>query len=72
MRKLKAFCVPAVFVEDVINEFNERAADFGITKESDVVSVSVRPIERDVKVVRSGNETTKATIEVTIVCWSDE
>lgn len=70
MRKLKCLQVSGLTVEGVLDEFNERAEEFGI-KEADIVSVSALPPTLGTKLATpTGTATPK--VEVVIVYWSKE
>jgi hypothetical protein len=71
VRKLKCFEVHGVNVQDVLDEFNERAQDeFGIKPEH-VLSVSVLPPPRPVKIA-TPTGTADARVQVVIIYWADE
>lgn len=69
MRKLKCFQVSGVTVEEVLDEFNERVDEFGIT-ESDVVNVSVMQ-PTGMKKIHTPNGNRDALVEVVIVYWAN-
>lgn len=70
MRKLKCFQVPGLTVKDVLDEFNERAEEFGV-KEADIVSVSALPPTLGTK-PPTPTITANPKVEVVIVYWSDK
>jgi hypothetical protein len=69
MRKLRCHEAVGLNVDEILNEFNERASEFGITEES-VVSVNVTTPRHGIKIL-DGRETKDARVQVTIVYWSD-
>lgn len=70
MRKLKCFQVSGLTVEGVLDEFNERAEEFGV-KEADIVSVSAVPPTLGTKLATPMG-TANPKVEVVIVYWSDK
>lgn len=70
MRKLKCFQVSGLTVQEVLDEFNERAEEFGVT-ESDLVTVSALPPTLGVKLA-TPTGTAEPKVEVVIVYWSDK
>jgi len=70
MRKLKCFQVSGLTVEGVLDEFNERAEEFGV-KEADIVSVSALPPTLGTKLA-TPTGTANPKVEVVIVYWSDK
>ncbi len=69
MREIKCIEAHAAVAEDAIDEFNERREELGITKESDVISISVRPALKPMKVMMPGGEQ-DSTVIVSIFYWS--
>lgn len=69
MRKLRCHETVGLNVNEILNEFNERASEFGITEES-VVSVSVTTPRHAIKIM-DGREVKEARVQVTIIYWSD-
>jgi hypothetical protein len=70
MRKLKCFQVGGLTVQDVLDEFNERAEEFRVT-EQDLVTVSaLRPTLGAKIATPSGTAAPK--VEVVIVYWASE
>lgn len=70
MRKLKCLQIPGLNVQEVLDEFNERAEEFKV-KESDIVSVSVLPPTMGIK-ISTHEGTAKPRVEVVIVYWANE
>lgn len=70
MRKLRSFQVVGRAVQEVLDEFNERADEFGVT-ESDIVSVSAIQPTREVN-IHTPEGKVKPNLEVIIVYWSDD
>jgi hypothetical protein len=69
MRKLKCHQVGGLTVQEVLDEFNERAEEFGI-KESDIVTVSALAPTLGIKIATStGSADPK--VEVVLVYWAD-
>ena len=67
MRKLKCFQVPGLNVQEVLDEFNERAREFQVL-ESDIISVSaLSPTIGAAITTSKGTSTPK--VEVVIVYW---
>ena len=52
MKKLSCFDLHGISVDEVVAEFNERHDEFGITKETDIVSISVRPATQPSKIAQ--------------------
>lgn len=59
-------------VEEILDEFNERHEEFGIMKESDIVSVAAMPPVMDTKVVAEGGGVADPKLEVMIIYWSND
>ena len=70
MRKLKCFQVSGLYVQEVLDEFNERAEEFNVS-ESDIVSVSAFPPTKDTKIA-TPQGTADPKVEVVIVYWASE
>lgn len=70
MRKLKSLHAQGASVQDVLNEFNERAEEFGIT-EKDVVSVNITP-DASKGYIKTGEKLSLSKVDVTIVYWAKE
>lgn len=69
MRKLRSIETIGLSVQEILNEFNERAGEFGVT-EKNLVSVNVTPPSYPIKIL-DGDKTKDARVQVTIVYWSD-
>lgn len=69
MRKLQSHEVIGLSVQEILQEFNERASEFGIT-EDNLVSVSVTPPRHAIKIL-DGDITKDAKVQVTFIYWSD-
>ncbi len=70
MRKLKCFQISGLNVQEVLDEFNERAEEFKV-KESDIVSVSALPPTTGIQISTSKG-TAKPKVEVVIVYWAKD
>ena len=70
MRKLKCFQVSGLTVQEVLDEFNERAEELGVT-ESDIVTVSALSPTLGVK-IGTPTGTADPRVEVVIVYWADK
>lgn len=70
MRKLKCFQVSGLTVQELLDEFNERAQEFGV-RESDIVTVSALPPTLGTKIGTSTG-TADPKVEVVIVYWADK
>ena len=70
MRKLRCFQVGGECVQSVLDEFNERADEFGVS-ESDIVSVSALPPTLLVNKQGRGGEI-DVRVEVVIIYWSEK
>ncbi|MDT3230939.1 MULTISPECIES: hypothetical protein [unclassified Pseudomonas] len=68
MRKLRSHEVIGLSVQEILQEFNERASEFGIT-EDNLVSVSVTPPSHAIKIL-DGAKTKDAKVQVTFIYWS--
>jgi hypothetical protein len=68
VRKLKCLQMSGNSVQEVLDEFNERRMEFGVTEESDVISVSALPPTLGTEIAgRAGSVAPK--VEVVIVYW---
>jgi hypothetical protein len=70
MRKLKCFQISGLTVHEVLDEFNERAEEFGVN-EGDIVTVSAMPPTSGTKIATSTG-TADPKVEVVIVYWADK
>jgi hypothetical protein len=70
MRKLKCFQVSGLTVQEILDEFNERAEELGVT-ESDIVTVSAQSPTLGVKIATSTGAA-DPKVEVVIVYWADK
>ncbi len=71
MRKLKCFQIGGQCVQDVLDEFNERREEFGIT-DSDILSISAMPSTSTIPQAQPDGSTKLPRVEVVIVYWSDD
>lgn len=71
MRKLRCLQSPGISANEVLEEFIERAEEFGFRDENDIVSVSVGPATTNIQIARPGGSV-RANVEVTIVYWSEQ
>ncbi|MFJ2491484.1 hypothetical protein ACIOV9_08045 [Pseudomonas iridis] len=69
MRKLRSIETVGLSVQEILNEFNERAGEFGVTEEN-LVSVNVTSPSRPMKMLDDG-KIKEAAVQVTIIYWSD-
>ena len=69
MRKIQSLDIPGVTVDDVLNEFNERHNEFGITKKSDVISINIRPATKPSKIAQPDGGTKDSQVIVTFFYW---
>lgn len=72
MRKLRCKEVQGTSVGELLDEFNERAEEFGITSEDEIVSVSVMPPAYPGVKVHDGTTVRDPRVMVVIVYWSNE
>lgn len=70
MRKLRTLDTHGDYVQEILDEFNERAHEFGVTEEN-LVTVNVLPPMPGVKVA-TGKGTSDPSVRVVFVYWSDE
>jgi len=70
MRKLKCYQVSGMFVQEVLDEFNERANEFGVS-EADIVSVNALPPTLGTK-ISTPQGTKDPKVEVVIVYWAND
>ncbi len=70
MRKLKCFQVSGLHVQEILDEFNERAEEFHIS-EPDIISVSALPPTMGTKIA-TPKGTSDPKVEVVIVYWENE
>lgn len=71
MRKLKCLQRSALCVQDVLDEFNERADEFNIISESDIVSVTALPPTLGIKIATDHGSAAPMVV-VVIVYWENE
>jgi len=57
-----------MYAQEVLDEFNDRRKEFGIS-ETDVVSVSALPPTSGAKIIDRAGKTVDPKIEVVIVYW---
>ena len=69
MRKLRSFQIAGLNVQEVLDEFNERAGEFGV-REGDIITVSAMPPTKDTKIATHAGSAS-ANVEVVIVYWAD-
>ena len=69
MRNLRCVQIPGVSAQDVLDEFNERSEEFGITDEAAIVSVSVLPATTTVT-LHTPTGSVLPRVEVVIVYWA--
>lgn len=69
MRKLSSIETVGLSVQEILSDFNERAAEFGVTEEN-LVSVNVTTPSRPIKMLDDG-KIKEAAVQVTIIYWSD-
>ncbi len=72
MKTLACRNVHAVYVEEAIQEFNNRIDELGIQSEKDVVSVSVLPVVIPVKMHDPEKGSVDARYEVVFVYWTTQ
>lgn len=70
MRKLKCFQISGLNVQEVLDEFNERSQEFGVS-ESDILTVSALPPTKGTKLA-TPTGTADPKVEVVIVYWADK
>jgi hypothetical protein len=68
MRLLRCHQMSGVTVQEVLDDFNERAKGFGITDETDILTVSAMPLTHSIP--RAGSD--KPKVEVVIIYWSEK
>ena len=71
MRKLKCFQVGCQYVQEALDEFNERRQEFGVP-DSDILSISAMPATLMIPQAQPGGGTKLPRVEVVIVYWSDK
>jgi hypothetical protein len=72
MRKLGCFDLHGVTVDEVVAEFNERHNEFGITEETDIISISVRPATEPHKIAQPDGSLKESKVVVTIFYWQND
>lgn len=72
MRQLRCLETQGLSVQEVLEDFNDRAHGFGIRDEKDIVSVNVGPPTAPAVKIFDGEESRTATCTVTIVYWSEQ
>lgn len=72
MRRIGFFDLHGVTVEEVIAEFNERRHEFGITEETDIISMSVRPAITPSKIAQPDGSLKESKVVVTIFYWQSD
>lgn len=70
MRKLKCYQISGLTVQEVLDEFNERSEEFGVS-EDDILSVSAMPPTWGTKLA-TPKGITDPKVEVVIVYWANE
>ena len=55
---------------DVLDEFNERAEEFGVT-EKDIISVTALPAKPGAVIVKNGTKPVNSIVQVVITYWAD-
>jgi hypothetical protein len=70
MRKLKSFEVHGMDVQDLLDEFNARAGEFGVTAESDIVSVCELDALPHAKIAALKEGTPTPRVRVLVVYWA--
>lgn len=71
MRSIKCHQASGITVQEVLDEFNERATEFGIKGEGDIISVSAMPPMPGTKLATSTG-TADAKVHVVVFYWSNE
>jgi hypothetical protein len=72
MRKLCVKSGPVVTVEEAVEDFNERASEWGIDSEEQLVAVDVAPYTGTMDTVASGGGLRRNTVVVTFIYWAKE
>jgi hypothetical protein len=72
MRKIGYFDLHGVTVEEIVDEFNERRNEFGITEETDIISMSVRPAIEPNKLPQPDRSFKESKVVVTIFYWQND
>jgi 6,7-dimethyl-8-ribityllumazine synthase len=62
--------VSGVAVQELLDDFNERAEEFGITDEADILSVSAMPTSHNIPTIIK-NVPVAPKIDVVIVYWAN-
>jgi hypothetical protein len=68
MRKLKCLHMSGMHAQEMLDEFNDRRKEFGIS-DADIVSVSALPPTLGTKVIDHKGKTVDPKMEVVIVYW---
>jgi hypothetical protein len=68
MRELKCLQMSGMYAQEVLDEFNDRRKELGIS-DSDIVSVSALPPTFGAKVIDRAGKAADPKIEVVIVYW---
>jgi hypothetical protein len=71
MRKLRCYQIPGTSVQEVLDEFNERLQEFGVS-EDDILSVNAMPATQAARIHDPNVGEKNATLEVVIVYWSQD
>ena len=72
MRNIRSIESNGVSVGEVLQEFNERADEFGLTDESQIISVQSGPPTSTVKIHQPKGPAAEPKVLVTIFYWSDK
>ncbi len=71
MRELQCFQAVAPQPQDVLNLFNEQAAELGVTSEADIVSISTLPVGGPRAMIDTPDGSITARVEVIIFFWAN-
>lgn len=72
MRKIGFFDIHGVTLEEIVDEFNERRNEFGITEEVDIISMSIRPAADPHKIAQPDGSLKESKVVVTIFYWQND
>jgi hypothetical protein len=70
MRRLRCHRLLGLEAQEVLDEFNGRAGELGLTDEADILSVSIFPSTAPIP-IHTPKGTVNPKIEGVIVYWSD-
>ena len=72
MRKIRCIEFHRENVESFLEELNDRRGEFGITNESDIISISTRPDTRPHNLGKPDGTLVKSEIVISVFFWDND